>query len=183
MSRILSDHRTFLCYLSQKNFSLCFEKVIVIFAFMYCFRQTLVFIWNSAPRKKFSLYFWGDFCWCWQNFHFGRGTKLWAINLWSLEIFLIFPNFLRFIILVVGQLVRQAVHIMFITNNHASIHLWWKENLLNHQKISKYCEHDCNYLSKKCTWGAVLGWLIFNINHGLSTTLLNFGDSSRIWKQ
>ena len=31
----------------------------------------------------------------------------------------------------------------FITNNHASIHLWWKENLLNHQKVSKYYEHDC----------------------------------------
>ena len=32
---------------------------------------------------------------------------------------------------------------MFITNNHASFHLWWKENLLNHQKVSKYYEHGC----------------------------------------
>ena len=27
--------------------------------------------------------------------------------------------------------------------NQASFHLWWKENLLNHQKVSKYYEHDC----------------------------------------
>ena len=32
---------------------------------------------------------------------------------------------------------------MFIADNHASFHLWWKENLLNHQKVSKYYEHDC----------------------------------------
>ena len=31
----------------------------------------------------------------------------------------------------------------FITNNHASFHLWWTERLLNHQKVSKYYEHDC----------------------------------------
>ena len=34
----------------------------------------------------------------------------------------------------------------FITSNHASFHLWWKEKLLNHQKISKYYEADCGYL-------------------------------------
>ena len=32
---------------------------------------------------------------------------------------------------------------LFITNDHASFHFWWKENLLNHQKLSKYYEHDC----------------------------------------
>ena len=31
----------------------------------------------------------------------------------------------------------------FITSNHASFNLWWKKNLLNHQKVSKYHEHDC----------------------------------------
>ena len=31
----------------------------------------------------------------------------------------------------------------FITNNHASFHLWRKANLLNHQKVSQYYEHDC----------------------------------------
>ena len=38
---------------------------------------------------------------------------------------------------------------MFITNNHASFHLWWKENLLIYQNVSKYYEHGClqNFLS------------------------------------
>ena len=31
----------------------------------------------------------------------------------------------------------------FITNNHASFHLCWTENLLNHEKVSKYYEYDC----------------------------------------
>ena len=31
---------------------------------------------------------------------------------------------------------RQLLYIMFITNNQASFHLWWEENLLKHQKIS-----------------------------------------------
>ena len=36
---------------------------------------------------------------------------------------------------------------MFITNNHASFHLWLKKNLLKHQKVSKYYEHCtvCSY--------------------------------------
>ena len=38
--------------------------------------------------------------------------------------------------------VRQLVHNQFITNNNSSFHLWWKENLLNYQKVSKYYEHD-----------------------------------------
>ena len=33
---------------------------------------------------------------------------------------------------------------MFITNNHASIHLSLeKKKMLNYQKVSKYYEHDC----------------------------------------
>ena len=31
---------------------------------------------------------------------------------------------------------------MFITNNHASFHLWRKENLVKHQKVSKDDEND-----------------------------------------
>ena len=38
----------------------------------------------------------------------------------------------------------EATHIyQFITNNHALFHLWWKENLLNHQKVSRYYKHSC----------------------------------------
>ena len=35
---------------------------------------------------------------------------------------------------------------MFITNNRASYHLWWKETLVKHQKVSKYYENDCRYI-------------------------------------
>ena len=41
------------------------------------------------------------------------------------------------------QLVRQLIYTLFITNNHASLHLCWKENFVKYQKVSKYCAHDC----------------------------------------
>ena len=31
---------------------------------------------------------------------------------------------------------------MFITNNHASFHLWSKDNLVKHQKVSKYYDQE-----------------------------------------
>ena len=40
------------------------------------------------------------------------------------------------------QLVRQLVHTMFISNIPPSFHLWRKENLVKHQKVSKYAT-DC----------------------------------------
>ena len=30
---------------------------------------------------------------------------------------------------------------MYVTNNHASLHLWFKKNLAKHQKASKYHEY------------------------------------------
>ena len=47
-----------------------------------------------------------------------------------------FPNILR-------QLGNQLVYTMFVTNNWALFHLWWKEDLVKHQKVSKYYENDC----------------------------------------
>ena len=41
------------------------------------------------------------------------------------------------------QFSRQLVYIIFNTNNHILFYLWWKENLLNHQKVWKYYKHDC----------------------------------------
>ena len=38
---------------------------------------------------------------------------------------------------------RQLFYTMFISNNHPSFHLWWKENLVKHRKVSKYYETDC----------------------------------------
>ena len=37
---------------------------------------------------------------------------------------------------------RQLVYTTFISNNRTSFHLWWKENLLKHRKVSKYYETD-----------------------------------------
>ena len=35
---------------------------------------------------------------------------------------------------------------MFLSNNRASLQLWWKENLLKYQKVLKYYENDCRYV-------------------------------------
>ena len=32
---------------------------------------------------------------------------------------------------------------MFIANNRASFHVRWKDNLVKHQKFSKYFDDDC----------------------------------------
>ena len=52
----------------------------------------------------------------------------------------------------------------FITNNHALFHLWWKKNLLNHQKISEFMKmvvdsfasisstHPSRALLSTCFW-------------------------------
>ena len=40
---------------------------------------------------------------------------------------------------------KQLEYTMFITNNNqASFHLWWKENLVKQQKLSKYYVHGCS---------------------------------------
>ena len=38
---------------------------------------------------------------------------------------------------------RQLVYTMFISNNRAFFHLWRKENLVKHQRVSKHYENDC----------------------------------------
>ena len=40
---------------------------------------------------------------------------------------------------------RQFVYTMFITNNHDSFQLWWKEKSVKHQKVSKFCHQDCSF--------------------------------------
>ena len=45
---------------------------------------------------------------------------------------------------------RQLVHTMFIViivHRFACGGMRWKENLVKHQKVSKYCENDC-----RLTW-------------------------------
>ena len=38
---------------------------------------------------------------------------------------------------------RQLIYTMFVANNHASFHLWWKETLVKYQKDLKYYVNDC----------------------------------------
>ena len=40
------------------------------------------------------------------------------------------------------HLLNPPLYITFITNNHASFHLWWNENLVEYQKVSKYYDQD-----------------------------------------
>ena len=41
---------------------------------------------------------------------------------------------------------KNLVYTMFITNNHASFRLWWKEHIVKYQEVSKYYVHDCTVL-------------------------------------
>ena len=98
--------------------------------------DNLVFMWNSALREKFNFCFLRDIYQYW-HFHFGRRAGHQAIILWNFE------TFLRSFIVNRSPCSEAAQIYQFIFTNHASFHLWWKENLLKHKKVSKYYEHDC----------------------------------------
>ena len=87
----------------------------------------------------------GHFYKCWRNFHFVGRIERYAIILWSFDISLILLNFLRSYVLGLGRSAScEATRIyQLINNNYVSFHSWWKENLLNHQKVSSYYNHDC----------------------------------------
>ena len=57
-----------------------------------------------------------------------------------------FPNFLRSYVLSRSVNCETTRICQVITNNPGSFHLWCKENLLNHQNVSKYYEHGCRSL-------------------------------------
>ena len=50
---------------------------------------------------------------------------------------------------------RQFGYTLFLNNNRTSFHLWWKENLVKYQKVSKYYENDC----RSETWEEKL-WIL-----------------------
>ena len=74
-------------------------------------------MWNGALGERISFYFARVFYYYWKR----------SLS-WGFQIFLIFSK----------QVIRQLVYTIFITNNHASFHLWWKEKLVKHQQVSKY---------------------------------------------
>ena len=102
-------------------------------------RQALDFKWNSKLRKSSISIFHEFFASIGIIFIWGGEAGGGALILWG---FLDFSRFLGswfpkvFFFLcghgVVRQLVRQLVFNIFITNNHASFHLWGKQNLIKH---------------------------------------------------
>ena len=72
---------------------------------------------------------------------------------------------------------RLATRIyQFITNSHAWCYIWWTENLLNHQKVSKYYEHDLQVI-RNFQWNPKM--LFF---HPFTRTLNKKWKICNIWK-
>ena len=65
----------------------------------------------------------------------GRVGCAWSI--WGVGVFK------SFLLMSYTNIVVDIGNTMFISNNRASFYLWWKENLVKHQKVSKYHGNDC----------------------------------------
>ena len=95
--------------------------------------HSLFFIRNRPLWENFNLYFWRVFlasidkiCILW-----GRlDTEFSFYELLGFCCFLISLDPKSEVAL---KLVKQLVYAMFISNNHALFHLWWKKNLVNKQ--------------------------------------------------
>ena len=61
----------------------------------------------------------------------------------SLEIFQRYSNFLRSEVLIPSATPKGTCIYLFNSNNYDLFHLWSKESLLSHQKVSKYYEFNC----------------------------------------
>ena len=134
--------------LSKKKTCLAWVKIKKRFSetsLLLYLRIILIFMWNNALREKFNFYFSKAFCWYWRGFPFwGRGSWVLSAILWGFDIFLVFRNLLRSWVLRRWVTPEATQHVMFISNNCASFHVWWTENLLKHQKVSKYYENSCS---------------------------------------
>ena len=81
--------------------------------------------------------------------------KTWALGynslkFWDFPGISLFPRIqsLRFFRNWWGQLLKN----MCIRSNDALFHLWWKENHLKHQKVSRYYDQDYHIFIKKMKW-------------------------------
>ena len=66
-----------------------------------------------------------------------------------------------------------------IYKNCTSFHLWWKENLVKNQKVSKYYENGCSYHLGSNTWMPDW-WIILSKPKGLWIVLWEDGETSAI---
>ena len=70
---------------------------------------------------------------------------------------MIFPNFLRFYVLSRLATREETRKLQFIIINRVSFHLWWKENLLNHQKVFST---PWVGIGPSFDWHVLLTWLV-----------------------
>ena len=94
-------------------------------------------MWTKALWEKLNFYFQEIFANTDKMFTFGGNISM---MFWGFPDISQFPKSIS-----LSRLAnRKAIHIyQFIANNNASFHWWWKENLLSHQKVSKYYKCDC----------------------------------------
>ena len=81
---------------------------------------------------------------------------------------------------------RQLVYTMFISNNRASSHLLWKENLVKHQKVSKYYEYgrslSDNFSNKTVRDGMFgLGLILSHLFNPLNLNILDMYLETWLW--
>ena len=76
---------------------------------------------------------------------------------------------------------RQLAYTMLISNNRALFHLWWKENLVKHQKVSKYYENDCTIQRKENSDVEIVSISLLNGIEERDLNEVKFLDGS-LWK-
>ena len=108
----------------------------------YLKRFLLVFIWTSALWEKFFFNFSGVFAVIDKIFIVGvtPGTSLQFYEFLKLSRNLQISEDPKS--KSVWHLVRQIVHTMLITNNQASLQLYWNENMVKDKKCSIHYELD-----------------------------------------
>ena len=77
---------------------------------------------------------------------------------------------------------------MFVTNNHNWFHMFWKTNLLKHQKVSKHYDQDClkNFILHfmPLLRALIILWLKFSLSfwkHVVDQTSTAF--NTKFWPQ
>ena len=80
---------------------------------------------------------------------------------------------------------REATRLYHvISNNHALFHLWWKECLVKHQKVSKYYPIDCSKESKQSYLTLTTSWTFiytFLVHPCLLSIILTFAPHFDWW--
>ena len=64
---------------------------------------------------------------------------------------------------------------MLITNNHDSFHLWWHENFVKHQNVSRYYGQDYSFCDYSDAYIIFKGNISVNNNAGAGAAANNTG--------